>query len=201
VLESKAKDLWKWAEKQAEFIHLQMTGDSFLSELRKLFSVNLLERSIRSAVPAGSAINPTFTDIESLDNDSLYSLRRDLCGVPPGTIPRKSEPDLGMADVSRVHLALKSKGAVLTGAVYQMQSGLRVKLVNGQTRLLSQVKKEFEVAPATADKHELVICAGAVDDGSAASNIVRASSPRSVLRGGSGARWTTLEAAEREGLL
>jgi hypothetical protein len=204
-LSAKAPALWAWANASTEFRHLPEKGDDFLSELRTRFSKNLLERVLLSATTGfgqmkpGAALPPTAFDGVSVDD--LYAFRRDTGGVSSIRIPRYSQPDPSMNAVGRAHLLLRHAGATLDGSRY-VKDGNKFRIINGRTKLISQIRQEFSEeppVPAPLDS-DIVICAGGSEDGGVPSHIVRGSTTPTVVRPGSGARWISLETAVAEGL-
>jgi NAD-dependent SIR2 family protein deacetylase len=205
ALKAKAPALWRWAKrKNIQFQHLPERGAEFLAELRRLYSVNFLESATRSARAAfqaqtGAEHAPTIP-FAGLDNVDLYSLRRDFCGVPPGQIPRDPEPTLAMASTAKAHLLLRHAGSTMEGPCHLTANGRRVRVVNGLTRILSQVKAEFVPRLPPEPKLDYVICAGAEDDGGAQPNIVRPSDNPTIVRFGDTAKWITVGQAHAEGI-
>src|ERR1019366_4488070 len=121
-----------------------------------------------------------------LSNDDLYALRQDAYGVPISSIARMAAPDASTEGVGRVHLRLRSSGAVLDGRYYKLNNGKKVRVVNGKTNVLSSVKAEFsnEPPPALGLAGDLVICVGAYDDGGAATNVGRPATSPTIVRAG-----------------
>jgi hypothetical protein len=200
-LAMKAPELWNWSHENTEFKHVPVPGEVFLPKLREAFSKNLLGRVLREAAQGFGADRPgnvlppvTF---EGLTMDDLYSLRRDVYGVPVGHIPRFAQPDASMDAVGRAHLLLRHQGATADGSRYVLKDGQRVRVVNGRTRLVNQVKSEFykEMPFLGGIEDDIVICAGGSDDGGTHLNIAKGSSTPTVVRPMSAAKWITLETA------
>lgn len=206
-LAAKAPGLWNWANASTEFIHLPVTGEVFLPRLREMFSKNLLTRVLREAVEgfraikAGSPVPPT--DFDPLSMGDLYALRRDVDGVPSTRIPRYARPDGTMDAVGRAHLLLRDGGARLDGARYVNSLGQRIRVVNGKTKLVNRVRSEFaeETSFLTGVDDDIVICAGATDDGGTPTRISKGSTGPTVVRPSSTSEWITLESALARGLL
>jgi hypothetical protein len=204
-LKAKAPALWRWAHrKKIEFKHVQEKGSDFLAELRRLYSVNFLERATLSACDAfkkktGAEHIPTLP-FSGLGNGDLYSLRRDFCGVPPGRIPKEAEPTVAMGSAARTHLFLRHARATMEGPCYLTENGCRVRVLNGMTRILSEVKAEFLPQLPPMPRLDYVICAGAEEDGGAQPNIVRRSDNPTIVRFGDAAKWITLPQARDEGI-
>ena len=205
ALTAKAPALWAWAQANGNFHHVPELGNDFLEELRSGFSKNVLERVLLSAVAgfniarAGVSVPPT--DFNGVLIDDLYALRRDVGGVSSRRIPKYSQPDGSMDAVGRTHLLLRHAGATLSGSRY-IRGGNRFRVVNGRTKLISQIKQEFSEEPSAplSSYSEVVVCAGGSDDGGVPSHIIRGGTPPTVVRSGTAARWISLEKATDEGL-
>lgn len=206
-LAAKAPELWAWARTNTEFVHLPVGGEVFLNRLREMFSKNLLSRVLLEAAngfratKAGAPIPPT--DFAALSISDLYSMRRDVGGVPSTRIPRYAQPDAAMDAAGRAHLMLRHAGARLDGARYVNAAGQRIRVVNGKTKLLNQVRSEFseETSYVAGVDDDIVICAGGTDDGGTPPHISRGSTSPTVVRPVSTAEWITLESALTRGLV
>ncbi len=206
VLSDKAPELWNWAKGATEFIHVEEKGEQFLEQLRAGFSQNLLGRVLLNARPGfeihkpGAIMPPTVFD--GLSIDDLYAWRRDTYGVSSARVPRFSQPEDSMDALGRAHLLLRHAEAKLDGSRYVTKAGQRIRVINGKTKLISQVKKEFSEEPPTpgSPKDDFVLCAGATEDGGVPSHIVRGSPPPTVIRAGTTAEWITLDAGIANGL-
>lgn len=206
VLSAKAPELWTWANGSGEFIHVPEKGEDFLTELRTGFSKNLLERVLQSAtagfqlVKSGVPVPPVSFD--GIAVDDLYAVRRDVGGVSSLRIAKYFNPDPSMDAVGRAHLLLRHAGATMSGPRFISSDLKRIRVVNGKTKLISQIRQEFSEEPplpATLGD-DIVICAGASEDGGVPSHIVRGSTTATVVRSGTSARWISLETAIGEGL-
>jgi hypothetical protein len=196
AMQRKAPNLWAWAsDSRRQFRHVQESGAEFLDDLRRRFSVRLLEQIIEQAMPAYVAItgrtyarNPSFTT--TLTTDDLYSLRRDFAGIPNTKVVRDKLPSTAMQVVATVHMRLLEQGALFVGSRYELASK-RIRVVQGAGEVLSLVKKRFaeEVPAHTSD--DFVICVGATDDGGAASHVVRSGAASTVVRPTDTAIWMT----------
>jgi hypothetical protein len=204
-LKTKAPVLWKWANGNAlNFSHAQQMGHDFLDELRVAFSRNFLDQALRSAVPSFQAMcrDPVpSTDFDGLESGALYSLRRDFCGVPGNTVARVRQPEAAMNAVSRAHLLLLSKGAMLEGYIYRKSDGKKIRIVNGLTRLLVEVQASFSSEAPPVAPYDYVICAGADNSGGVKPHILRGGPPATVVRRGAVAEWLTPEMATARGVL
>ena len=129
----------------------------------------------------------------------MYALRRDFLGVPVGQVPRFKRP-AGMDAVGRAHIRLRRKNANLDGTSYIVPGVGRIRVVNGQTKLLSEVKRSFGSEPPRVMEDDYVICAGAEDDGDAKPDIIRDMTNGDAVRPGSSAKWLTLTSADISGI-
>jgi NAD-dependent SIR2 family protein deacetylase len=205
-LQTKAPALWEWANSSTKFLHVDKKAEDFLPLLRDAFSRNLLTRVLNDAVPGfeaqkgGVAVPPA--DFDAVSSADLFTLRQDTLGVPSNRIPRFAQPDDAMNAVGRAHLLLRSAGAALEGPRYKLAGGQRVRVVNGRTKQLSQARKEFtDALPAGGIDDDIVICAGATDDGGVPIDIAGGAAPSTVTRPKSTAEWITLEQGISRGLL
>jgi hypothetical protein len=205
-LAAKAPELWHWATSNAEFVHIPIGGEIFLPRLRKAFSENLLTRVLREAAGGFGATKPGApmppVNFDGLTVDDLYSLRRDVYGVPSTRIPRYAHPDGSMDAVGRAHLLLRHSGATLEGPRYLTGKGQRIRVVNGRTKLVNKVKSDFadEVSSVGGVDEDIVVCAGGSDDAGTHPHIFKGSGAPTVVRPGSNAEWITLENAVTSGL-
>jgi hypothetical protein len=205
ALTAKAPALRAWANANANFHHVPETGNAFLEELRSGFSKNLLERVLLTAATGFSAVRPGVpvpqTDFNGISLDDLYAFRRDTAGVSSQRIPRYCQPDPSMDAVGRAHLLLRNAGATISGSRY-IRGGNRFRVLNGRTKLISQIKEDFAEEPPTPPSlfNEIIVCAGGSEDGGVPSHIIRGSTPPTVVRAGTVARWVSLDQALAEGL-
>ena len=205
-LSHKAPQLWSWANEAAEFRHVRETGEHFLEQLRIGFSQNLLSRVLLSAAAGFQSQKPGVAvpavSFDGLSMDDLYAWRRDTHGVSSLRIPQFFEPDAAMDAVGRAHLLLRHAHANLDGSRYVTNAGKRMRVINGKTKLISQLKSEFseEPSPAGRPEDDIVLCAGAADDGGVPGHLVRGATPPTIIRGGTTGEWVTLETAIATGL-
>lgn len=196
TLAAKAPDLWTWANANpTHFHHIQSSGDSFLDELRKRYSIQFMKRLLLECGSAYTGLMQTNPVVpqdfwSALDSQQLFELRRDTCGNPPGEIPRHKRPDSAMTLVGCSHLFLLDRGATLEGPGYLL-NGKRIRVVQAAGKPLSLAKQQFQALSSVATPDDVVICAGARDDGQAPSNIVRQSSPPTIVRPVNNPDWIT----------
>ncbi|TRZ53145.1 hypothetical protein D4S03_02275 [bacterium] len=197
VLKEKAGGLWAWAETKADFHHIQQSGAEFLTELRKSYSLQFLnilllqsKTSYQALIGSQPPDNPNIQI--DLDIDDLYELRRDTCGAPKGQVVRKKVPDAYMNPVGVAILFLQEKGAKFVGSRIDLR-GIKVRVVQGSGQPLSIVKSTYESEPPDPDPADIVICAGALQDGNAPVDIVRGDAGGTIIRAGLQGTWLTLQ--------
>jgi hypothetical protein len=192
-LEAKAPGLWTWAKgPNCNFHHAQESGADFLDALRRRFSIQFLETVIENAkTPYTALTGKHYTRPNTFDTtlsaDELYSLRRDIEGLPSSRIARKKVPDAQMQLIGTVHMRLIEAGAAFSGPRYTFNSK-RIRVLQGAGRVLSLTKKQFdsEELPIGDD---IVICVGADDDGGVPTSIVRGTSSPLLIRPLSAPEW------------
>jgi hypothetical protein len=198
-LEEKAPRLWALATgRGGQFVHTQQSGAQFLDEFRKVYSLRFFSKVLDAGSPGyqmryGQAPTQNHLLPEDADSTELYELRRDLFGTPG--IIRDKAPNVTMELAGIVHLRLQAKGAVFSGPRYQ-HGGRLVRVINGAGRVLSHVKQAFSPRHTQAGIDEVIICAGAEDDGGAPSDLVRDATPPTVIRPEGGVEWLTISGAE-----
>ncbi len=201
-LERKAPALWEWATRQsATFHHERESGAKFLSELRKRFSLAFFAQLLSNSCITYSAlsggkdplVSPNFSILSARD---LFAFRRDSEGLAVGSIPRNKRPDTTMSALGALHFAFASKYAALDGNRYFF-AGKRYRLVQGAGRSLSEIKTIFEKEPPEPVPTDVVVCAGAIDDGCITS-VIRTAVGGGIIRPGSAAKWITTNDAFTE---
>jgi hypothetical protein len=201
-LENKAPALWATLSASPHFTHVQGSGNDILPEIRKayskvwarkLFAVGAPLYQARKAVAAP----PGGFDAPDIDLDAFYDLRRDAEGVPTNRAARTRTPGGSSAQTGLAHLLLTAASDGRQGSWY-LKGGQTIRVVHGAGEGLTTVEDRFKEPPAAA-KADVVICAGAVDQGVPGS-IVSKGSASGIIRpkAGAGSRWITLETAELE---
>ena len=198
TLSQKAPLLWAWAHR-GWFQHVQEDGKGFLAELRRRFSLNFFRRLIEQAAGTYQGLRGTLYTgpvnfHASAVTDDLFAIRRDVEGVPAGAMPRAKRPDPTMNLVAATWMLLIEDGAALTGACFQL-AAQRIRVVRGAGDVLSLVKKKFEREEGTPEPIDIVIAAGAEEDGNAPSDLVRDAEPATIARPRVAGRWMTLREA------
>jgi hypothetical protein len=201
-LQTKSPQLWEWAHRNGVvFCHVQQSGDEFLDELRRLFCRRFLDRVVYDSYSSCSTIVGTIESMPSfegsLSTEELYSIRRDACGQPNGAVCRKKTPDAAMRMVGATHLLLFKKGAMLNGSVYQL-AGRRIRVVQGAGQPLSAIRRKFSHEVPNVMAPDVVICAGAYDDGGVPADLVRESTLPTIVRSNAEGRWISFESARGE---
>lgn len=200
ALQQKAPDLWALAHGDGvTFTHVQESGAVALDELRKAFSTNYLKMILAAGRPAfedsaGVQCQQDWLEVEDFDTSTLYGLRRDAEGVPPGKPATRSQP--AQCEILGVfHLMLRQAGAVQTPQGYTM-GGRSVRVVNGAGAALSKLKAIFAGAPVV-DSADIVVAPGAINLPGPA-NVIRAGKVGNFIRPVSSAAWFDLNDARAE---
>jgi len=202
LLEAKAPTLWATLSASRLFAHVEASGNEVLPEIRrayskvwtrKLYSLGapLYQAEKGIAAPAGGF------DAPDLDVEAFYDLRRDSEGVPMNRAARQKSPGLSAAQTGLAHLLMNAVADGWKGSWYT-KAGQTIRVVHGAGEGLTTVEDRF-TEPPTAPKADIVICAGAMDQGVPGS-IMGKGSPAGIVRSkaGAGSRWITLEAAKVE---
>ena len=192
-LKAKAPELWAWAtSEKVKFQHVQVSGDEFLRDLRENFSQLLLkklwndaEETCRDLYGIDPKARPS---VEGMHAEDLYALRQDLCGGDRRTVPREKRPRKNMLAVGATHLWLAAKSATLEGPDFVL-GGKRVRVLDGSGRALSTLKRRG--ADELAATSDVVICAGALEDGGAPVDVVRGDRESTVARPAASGEWMT----------
>jgi hypothetical protein len=178
VLQSKAPKLWDWSgSARVKRVVINDSAASFLADLRavvwKAFSDQLHRESLATFVGlTGKTLATPPVLPAHLSGEDLYALHLDICGEPKGYVARRKRPENSMHVLGAVQIGLLADGAEIEGNHY-LCNGTRIRVVNGQGRLLSAVRKRYEEEPAEFVKAETIICVGAKDDGDVPSDVVR----------------------------
>jgi hypothetical protein len=198
-LQAAAPALWATLSASPHFHHVQMYGEEALSEIRVAFSEVWTRKLLALGAPLfeglkGAPCPPALLQAPALDVDSFYDLRRDAEGTPSTRAARTWEPVPASAQVGLAHLLLAAAGAARKGAWYET-GGQTIRVVQGAGKGLTTVRDHFK-EPPTAPPPDIVVCAGALDQGVPGA-IVGRGSGASVVRPspGGGAEWLTLEEA------
>ncbi len=198
LLQQKAPRLWDWSHRQGVvFEHIQETGTGLLDELRGAFSRRFLKRVFDRAEPqyeaySGGRFNFQEESARVLDTRTLYEIRRSLCGAMRNEAVQTKEPSDAMIPAAVAHMTLLAKGAKPAMDAYEL-AGKRIRVVRG-AGLLSYVRAKYLSEPPPPEAYDIVICAGATDDG-AAPNVVRGAPSPTIIRSGETGVWMTLESA------
>ncbi len=200
VLEEKAPDLWALCQSSnIIFDHVKEPADEFLNELRLAYSSNFMDRLVTMS---GQAYEAHFGETPTTavpgpwpaNVPTLYGLRRNLTGAGDETPVREKNPIDSMVTAGAVLVRLLDKGADFDGELVLFDEQ-KVRIIAGQGVPLSIVKSRYVGDANNLGEDEVIICAGATDDGDAKPHIVRGKGEDTVIRGGLNGRWLTLEAA------
>jgi NAD-dependent SIR2 family protein deacetylase len=195
VLAQKAPQLWEWAQRSGiAFFHVMESGSDFLQELRYRFSRILLKRVARIGSDAyaegARCAAPDFPSTDASTVDDLYDIRRDWDGVPRNAVARRRGAQPNDQILGKVFYELIAAGAVFDGSLLHV-AGKRVRLVQGAGRMLYTVKDALAADITPGNEPDVTVCAGAVDDGGAPTDILRPVRRPSVIRPGANGEWCT----------
>lgn len=195
ALLEKAPMLTAWAQgDRVRLRHIRESGAEFVSRLRKRYSLWFLEQVVRtahadlSAEQTGRYIGP----FDTLPCEELYEWRQNALGMPSNQVIRERRPGQTCELFARTLSWLLENGGQLRGARIEI-GGRRARLVSGAGQLLSSVRKRFDDEPVPQFQDDVVVCAGARDDGDVPSDIVRSGGLASFVRPASTAPWITDE--------
>ena len=202
VLQAKAPTLWATLSASPLFAHVRESGNDVLPEIRKAYSkvwtrklyalgAPLYQAEKGIAAPAGGF------DAPDLNVDAFYDLRRDCEGTPVNRAARQQAPGLSAAQTGLAHLLVSAAADGRQDSWYTM-AGQTIRIVHGAGEGLATVRDRFK-EPPTTPAADIVICAGALDQGVPGS-ILGKGLPGGIVRpkAGAGSRWITLEAAKAE---
>lgn len=201
-LQGKAPALFELGENSTNrFLHVQVSGDYFLQELRKQWSLSYLRKILHSgyALLSGMQVEIDETLREPPDNDvdSLWLQRRDLEGCFPGSPCRKAapndEPVLGH-DILR----LLSAGATVDGQYWKL-GDQKIRVINSSSQALHQIKKQYSGDTSPVNAPDITIASGATDFNIPA-NVSRSGKQGTVVRPGTENFMTFSKAAEALGI-
>lgn len=168
-LEDKAPALFAVGEKSAgRFVHVSASGDHFLDELRRRWSLSFYRRVLRSGHDELTALNDPRADITlceppDLDTETLWKIRRDLEGGGPKDPCKLREPPSQPA-VGYTHLILRSAGAIPDGAYWRL-SDKTIRVLNAGAQTLHKIQAVHGNSLSSAESPDLTIAVGAIDLG------------------------------------
>lgn len=201
ALQGKAPALFELgANCTGNFVHVRSSGDEFLNEMRRIWSISIFRRILHSGYRAliDSGVDPDDENLKQppqIDDASLWRLRRDLEGVEPSSPcvekAPPNEPLLGVA-----HIMLRNAGAHMEGN-YWVLGNKRVRVLRANSQgVLHEVEEKRRNELSPLERPDVTIAVGATDL-NLHSNIARSDSSDSFVRPSSGA-FLTLEKAKEE---
>ncbi len=194
VLRNKSPELWNWATKFANFIHIRASGDAFLDELRSIVSGWLIRKVwMKGRERFQEMLNkkpPEVPDtvLVTQATDSLYRIRRDLTGVPMTSIVRQMNVDDGYILIGLIHLALLACGAKISSNTFDW-NGSRIRVIHTPNHPLSAVTNRFSHEPPDPIPAKRHVCVGAFDDGGAPANLILRGVPQGIIRNAPNVQW------------
>lgn len=200
TLQAKAPELWALAH--AEHVTFELVsedGAQFLDDLRRAYSRGFLRKVVAAGQPnfqevTGQPFNLDQCDCPDFDSDTLYRLRCDAEGIPPGKPAKQKSPILS-APLGLFHLQLRQAGAAVTDTGYTL-GNRTIRVVNGANKFLTSMAAEFHDAPSVAVA-ELTVAIGA-EDLPLPANVVREGTPGDIMRPGARGRWLNYAGAMQE---
>jgi hypothetical protein len=199
----KAPALYALGQRAAgSFQHVSASGAEFLEALRKAFSKSFVRRVLHAGREEhrgciGCDVPVAWTEPPSLDNDTLWRVRRDLEGCLPSQPARSrsppEEPLLGLTI-----LQLRAAGAVADGPYWRLGTR-RIRVLRAVNQPLHRVQAAFdrELAPTVAP--DIIVAIGA-ESLSLPNNIARVGTEPTIARGSVGRWFTRTEAIEELGI-
>jgi NAD-dependent SIR2 family protein deacetylase len=191
-LVAKAPVLWNWAHRDGiTFAHVQASGTDFLKELRRRFSIALLKRIASTGKDAYQDATtmpvPAFPSFDSVTVEELYDLRRDWSGVGRMEVTPRRSAEVSDEILGRVFFELVALGGHFDRSTLKVGKK-RVRLVNGAGRMLYRLQIDIG-GTAPYDDPDITVCAGAVEDGGAATHVIRPRRSSTVVRPGTTGIW------------
>lgn len=108
----------------------------------------------------------------------------DLSVAGLGHVAAHREAEPYMQAFASAHGTMTASGAVFKNGLYEIGEE-RVRVVQAAGMALSSIRAEVEAMPAMPSDLDVILCAGAIDDGDATPSVVRGSQSASIMRGGS----------------
>ena len=187
-LKKKAPALYDLGKRaNAEFYHVQSSGNTFLDKVRVDFSRGFIRRILHSGRDAftystGKEPKNDWLEPGSEDAQELWQLRRDLEGCNPNE-PSKNRNPSEEPLVGNTILQLQACGAVPNGS-YWILNDQTIRVISAANRLLHEVESTFsrETAPTIAPDYTIAVGAESV---SLHSDIARGPGNDSIVRGSS----------------
>lgn len=199
-LEQKAPGLWALAHQEnVTFTHVQESGADALDELRNAFSAHYLRQILAAGCASfeaavGVTCDPTWLAIAPFDSETLYNLRRDAEGQPPGRPARRKHPE-DCEVLGHFHLLLRQAGAEQIPGGYRL-NGRTIRVVNGNGAILNTLRSLF-VEAAALNSAEIVVAVGAANL-NVPDNFMRPGRPGDIIRPAAGGLWLDMQDGRRE---
>ena len=191
--QAKAPNLFQLGQRaKVSFSYLRQSGSEFLSQLRWNFSNSIVRQVLHCGSQAfedatGQAPTQAILEPPSLDNETLWQIRRDLEGKHPNepSLARHSpqEPLLGAT-----LLQLRHAGAAADGPFWLM-GNQRVRVLKASNEPLHRIEAAFERGIAPSIAPDITIAVGA-ERQQLAANVARATTASTIARGNK-TRWVT----------
>jgi NAD-dependent SIR2 family protein deacetylase len=194
-LEEKAPNLWRWARNEnSAFFHIQESGDNFLDEIRKKYSIQFLKKMLDLSKQSyrqrfGQDFSANIHIEDTLGVSVLYEIRRNVSGTPINEIVRSKKIDGTFELIGLFHLWMVSMGAIFEPPYFKYANKF-IRLINTPGKMLSTVKRKYSHEPIHQLIADITVCVGAGDDYSPA-DIVKGDKPANIIRSGLSGKWIT----------
>lgn len=162
-LVEKAPQLSEWIQDAGlRFVHLQVSGDEFLDELRHL----AVRSFIRRLLAVADVDPPEDLDgkIYGVSTDDLYYVKRDLNQAPPSAVVREANPRNEMKFLGTALKDLLARGYTFKGP-YVEAGGTRCRVIHGAGHSVHSLRIALGEARFNGDVPDYAICVGSVEDG------------------------------------
>ena len=200
-LEKKAPDLWQWVTSKNHDL-ISENSDDFFSMIRRGLGRSTLRRAFAASIPTYQVMFKGFDDPDlelELPRliDTLYWLRQDIFGIPRSYAVDTNDVDNpGTNNAAAFLLHLLNKGASFSHD-HLIFNGKKIRVI-GCSSMLAIIKDKYQIELDIHQIDTILVCPGAIDDGGAATNVVRDPIPRDVIRGQGSGEWCSLESARSE---
>ena len=183
----------------AEFYHVQSSGNTFLEKLRVDFSRGFIRQILhsgKSAYTDSTGIEPDNVWLEPVPEDAqvLWQLRRDLEGCNPNEPSKKRNPPKEPL-VGLTILQLQARGAVSNGSFWKLGEKI-IRVISAANQSLHDVEFAFscKVPPVVAPAYTIAVGA---ESATLSSNYARGSGNGTIVRGAA-TKWLSRAEAVRE---
>lgn len=187
-----APELWAWLnQKNHQILHLY--SDDFFSSLRREYSASSIRKAFTACIDvykeAFEETNDPDVSGPLPDNlDDLYAIRQDLTGTPRDCAVGSNH----MSDEGTKLAAAFTLYTLINGTTFHdgfLEINDKKYRFLGDSGLLAIIKQKYQNEPRLLQQGVTIICPSAVDDGGAATNIVRQEETGHIFRGDTEGDW------------